>query len=91
MLKPFFICTIMYFVYILYSASKNKYYIGHTGDDIEERLRKHNSNHKGFTGGSGDWELKYFERFETKSEAYKRELQIKKWKSRIRIEKLISL
>ncbi|MBL7910664.1 MAG: GIY-YIG nuclease family protein [Bacteroidia bacterium] len=38
-------------LYILFSPSKNKYYVGHTGDDLVERIRKHNSNHKGFTGG----------------------------------------
>ena len=64
--------------------------MGSTGDAIEERIRKHNSNHKGFTGGSGDWELKYFESMKTKTEALKREKQIKNWKSRKLIEKLIS-
>ncbi len=79
----------MFYTYILYSKTKNKFYVGHTGDVLAERLRKHNSNHKGFTGGIGDWELKYYEEFSTKSLAYKRELEIKKWKSRIKIEQLI--
>ncbi len=39
-----------YHLYILFSALRNSYYIGHTGDELNERLRKHNSNHKGFTG-----------------------------------------
>ena len=55
----------MYFVYILYSISLNKFYVGHTGDNLEERLRKHNSNHKGYTGRLGDWEIKYNEEYET--------------------------
>ena len=79
----------MFYTYILYSKTKNKYYVGHTGDSLEERLRKHNTNHKGFTGGIGDWEVKYFEEHLTKSEAYNRELEIKKWKSRVKIEQLI--
>jgi len=79
----------MFYTYILFSVSLNKYYIGHTGDDLVERLRKHNSDHKGFTGGIGDWEIKYFETFALKEEAYKREREIKKWKSRKLIEKLI--
>ena len=77
-------------VYILFSPSKNRYYVGYTGDVIEERLRKHNSNHKGFTGSIGDWELKYIELYTTKEEAMKRERQIKNWKSRVLIEKLIN-
>ena len=79
----------MFYLYILYSTSKNKYYVGFTGDSLNERLRKHNTNHKGFTGGSGDWQLKYSEDFETKTEAIAREKQIKKWKSRKLIEDLI--
>ena len=50
-------------LYILYSATLNKYYVGHTADDLAERIRKHNSNHKGFTGGIGDWTLMYKEQF----------------------------
>ncbi len=79
----------MFYTYILYSDSKNKFYIGHTGGSLEERLRKHNSRHKGFTGSNDDWVIKYFETFTSKEEAYSRELQIKKWKSRKLIEQLI--
>ena len=77
-------------VYIHFSSSKNKYYVGYTGDALTERIRKHNTNHKGFTGGIGDWELKYTEQFPSKSDALKREKQIKNWKSRSLIEKLIA-
>ena len=76
-------------VYILYSTFKSKYYIGFTGDDINERLRRHNTNHRGFTGGIGDWIIVYKEQFSTKQEAMQREKQIKSWKSRKLIEKLI--
>ena len=46
----------MYHVYILYSKLLNRYYIGST-ENIESRLRKHNTNHKGFTGRAriGKW------------------------------------
>jgi putative endonuclease len=77
-----------YYFYILFSKTLNKYYIGHCSD-IEERLRKHNSNHKGFTGKANDWIVVYFEIYELKKEAYSRERQVKKWKSRKRIENLI--
>ena len=78
----------MFHLYIIFSPTKNIYYVGHTGDDLVERIRKHNSNHKGFTGGIGDWELKYSQEYVTKSEAVKREKEIKSWKSRKMIEKL---
>jgi putative endonuclease len=76
--------------YILYSASADRYYIGHTSEAIEERLRKHNSQHKGFTGRFGDWMVLHTEAFGTKGEAYRREMQVKSWKSRKRIEELSS-
>ncbi|MFH6995356.1 GIY-YIG nuclease family protein [Flavobacterium sp. FlaQc-48] len=80
----------MNYFYILYSNSLDQYYIGHTSESLDERLRKHLSNHSGFTGKAKDWIVVYFEEFETKPLAYKRELEVKKWKSRIRVEKLIS-
>ena len=77
-------------VYILYSSSRNTYYVGNTSDELSERLRKHNSNHKGFTGKTGDWSIVYTEELQTKELAYKREREIKSWKSRRRIEQLIA-
>ena len=78
----------MWYTYILYSASRNRYYIGSTSD-LKARLSKHNTHHKGFTGGALDWELKYNESYETKHESLLREKEIKKWKSRKMIEKLL--
>ena len=79
----------MWTFYILYSTSLDRYYIGYTGDIFVERLRRHNTIHKGFTGGIGDWKVIYNELFDLKEQAYKREKEIKKWKSRKMIEKLI--
>ena len=78
-----------YIVYIIYSSLRDKYYIGYSGDAIESRLKKHNANHKGFTGKHADWVLKYSEIYCSKEEAMKRERQLKSWKSRIKIEQLI--
>ena len=80
----------MYHTYILFSAAINKYYVGFTTDVLAERLRRHNSNNKGFTGTSNDWEIKYFEVLDSKKAAIEREKEIKSWKSRLRIEKLIT-
>jgi putative endonuclease len=79
----------MHFLYILYSVTRNKYYVG-SCEDIQGRLKKHNTNHSGFTGKTGDWELKYTEKYPDKIIALKREKEIKTWKSRKMIEKLIS-
>ena len=77
-------------VYILYSAMLDKYYVGHTSDLLEERIRKHNSNHSGFTGRSHDWVPVYKEEFSDTAQAYRREREIKSWKSKTQIKKLIS-
>ncbi|WP_294960180.1 GIY-YIG nuclease family protein [uncultured Flavobacterium sp.] len=77
-----------FIVYILFSESKNRYYIGFTSN-LKERLTRHNQKSKGFTGNANDWKVVYTENYETKELAYKRELQIKSWKSRIKIEELI--
>ncbi|PXY44755.1 GIY-YIG nuclease family protein [Flavobacterium hydrophilum] len=78
----------MYYTYIIYSKTINKYYIG-SCQDIEQRLQDHLNSRSKYTKIAKDWELKYFETFLTRSEACQRELQIKKIKSRKYIEKLI--
>ena len=75
--------------YILYSEELDKFYVGYTVDEIDERLRKHNSNHKGFTGKASDWKVVWKEEFENKSDAFSREKEIKNWKSRKMIIKLV--
>ena len=78
------------FFYILYSNNANRYYIGHTTEPLAERLRKHNANHKGFTGKFKDWKLVYTESFDSKQLAYKREREVKNWKSRKKIDILLA-
>ena len=77
----------LWYTYILYSLSRDRYYIGHT-DDIEDRLKRHNDGWGRFTKSGIPWNLVYFETFQTKSEAIKRELEIKRKKSRKYIERL---
>ena len=79
----------MYYVYILYSKTIDRYYIGYTNSP-DERLYKHNKRHKGYTAQVDDWVLRYQETYPTKTDAIKRERQIKRWKSRKMIEQLLS-
>ncbi len=79
----------MPFVYILFSKKLNKHYIG-ACKDIERRLYEHNIGHSKFTKTGLPWELKYVEEFEDLGKAKKRELEIKKKKSRKFIEELIA-
>ncbi len=77
----------MPFIYILYSVKLNKYYVG-ACTDVERRLHEHNIGHSKFTSTGIPWILKHSEKFETLQEAKKRELNIKKMKSRKYIEGL---
>jgi len=79
----------MFYTYILFSEKLNKYYIGYS-ENVVERLEKHNRSHSGFTGRGIPWKLVYSEKFGTKSEAMKREKEIKNWKNRKLIEEIIS-
>jgi putative endonuclease len=80
----------MFKFYILYSEGADKFYIGQTGDDLDQRLRRHLSNHSGFTAKVKDWKLVYSENFQSKEQAYTREREVKSWKSKDRIKKLIA-
>jgi putative endonuclease len=79
----------MAFVYIIFSAKVNKYYVG-ACTNLERRLYEHNIGHSTFTSTGIPWELKYTEPFNSLPEAKKRENEIKKMKSRIYIERLIA-
>ena len=78
-----------FIVYILFSKTKNRFYIGFTSD-MQQRIMRHNQKSKGFTGNVNDWKIVYTEKYNSKEEAYTREQQIKSWKSRIKIQELIN-
>ncbi|WP_353851497.1 GIY-YIG nuclease family protein [Tenuifilum sp.] len=78
----------MPYTYIIYSRTIDRFYIGSTSDDINERVRKHNSKHKGYTARANDWTIVHVETFDTIQQARSRERQIKSWKSRVMIERL---
>jgi putative endonuclease len=61
-----------YFTYILKSVSHGTYYYGHT-KNLEKRLKEHNNAEVRYTKGRRPWVLHYFEEYQTKSEAMKRE------------------
>ena len=79
----------MYYVYILFSSSRNKYYVGYSSD-IEERVIEHNSGATTYTRSGKPWILVYQEEFRLKSDAIRREREIKLKKSRKYIEYLIN-
>ena len=78
-----------HWLYILRSDTSGAYYVGQT-DAPERRVAYHNRGLSRFTRGRGPWRLVYREEFETRSAARRRERQIKRWKSRAAIERLIA-
>ncbi len=54
--------------YILCSQTFDKFYVVHYHENLEERLCKHFSNHKGFTAKAKDWKIAYYEKLENKTE-----------------------
>lgn len=79
----------MFYCYILQSIKNNKYYIGST-ENLLKRLEKHNSGLAKSTKPYVPWQLVYYEEYNTNEEAINREQQIKSWKKRAIIEKLIN-
>ena len=65
-----------YYTYLLKSLKDKGYYYGHTAD-IENRLQIHNQKKVRSTKSRTPFILHYFEIFETKSEAYRKELFFK--------------
>jgi len=80
------------YVYILYSANIDRYYIG-TSSNVERRIGYHNGGRSGssnaYTKRARDWRVVFKRRFASKCEARTFETKIKKAKSKRFINNLI--
>ena len=81
----------MFYLYILYSASSGKYYIGYT-QDADKRLFEHNNSDRNtYTSKHRPWVLKkYIALGESRAVAMRIEKAVKKTKSRLVIERIIA-
>ena len=77
-----------YYVYIIYSKSLDKFYIGST-QDLEDRLKRHNSGRSRYTKPGIPWVIVYKETYQSRTSACNREKEIKARKSREYIQDLI--
>ena len=66
----------MFYAYVLKSIDHDYYYKGHC-QNIEERLKEHNSGHTTSIAPYVPFELAYFEEFETREQAIIREKYFK--------------
>jgi putative endonuclease len=62
----------MFYTYIIYSESKDRVYIDHTGN-LQSRLERHNSGGGKSTKTGVPWKLIYCKEYSNKSEAMKSE------------------
>ena len=75
-----------YYVYILASRRNGTLYVGVTGN-LPQRVYAHKNDFvEGFTKKYGVHTLVYFEQWEEREGAIRREKQIKEWKRRWKIE-----
>ena len=81
--------VIMFYTYILYSATYNRFYIGQS-EDIAARLQRHNNKGVPSTKPYVPWQLVYYEEYSSRALASNRELEIKRKKSRSYIEFLVN-
>ena len=77
--------------YFLHSPSLDRLHIDHTTEALKERLREHLSDHRGWSARAKDWTLVHCEAFPDKAAAYRRELEVKRWKSRVRGPALVRM
>lgn len=78
----------MFYLYILKNDRDGSFYVGHT-QNIQDRLKRHNENRSIYTKNRGTWLLVYLEELTSRSEAMRREKEIKKKKSKKYIEYLV--
>ena len=79
-----------YFVYVLQSEKDGSYYVGHT-NNLSERLQRHNEGRSPYTKGRLPWKSIYQEAFDSRTEAMKREAEIKGMKDRKYLNNLVSV
>lgn len=82
------IILVMYHTYILTSLKNGHYYIG-SCRDLQTRTARHNKGLVKSTKTGCPWKVVYSEKYNDRSEAFKREKQIKSYKGGEAFKKLI--
>jgi len=70
-----------YFVYVLKSSTDGKFYIG-CSDDVERRIKEHNSGYTRSTKGRGPFVLLGQKGYDSRKEALEAEKWLKRQKDR---------
>ena len=78
----------MFFVYILEAEKSKKYYIGQT-QNLLARVKQYNEGKSLSTKAYIPWRLKWWQEFESRSEAMRIEKHLKSKKKRAQLEKFV--
>ncbi|MCL5438792.1 MAG: GIY-YIG nuclease family protein [Patescibacteria group bacterium] len=78
----------MWYVYVLKSIVNSRFYTGST-NNLERRLKEHNSGHSKYTRLTKPFEIIYQETYKKRLEARRRELFLKTGKGRELLKSLI--
>jgi putative endonuclease len=78
-----------YSVYVLYSEKFHRTYVGQT-NDIDERIKRHNKGLVNSTKPFKPWNVIYTEKYQTRSDAMRREKWLKSGKGRAFVKNLIA-
>ena len=78
----------MYYVYVLYSTSHKKKYIGFTSD-LRKRVSQHKAGNSRYTKKIKDWNLVYYQCFVNKTDALREEKFLKSGKGFDRLKHLL--
>jgi putative endonuclease len=79
----------MFFTYILKSLKNNKRYVGYTSKELFVRLKEHNSGCNNWTRQNKPFILIYYEQFNNKAEAIKREKFLKSGQGRKYLDEIL--
>jgi len=77
-----------YHVYVIKSVTHATRYIGST-DNVLKRLFEHNNGKCRYTSGRKPWKLAYQEKYDTRSEAMKREKFLKSGQGRKWLDEIL--
>ena len=77
-----------YKVYVIQDLTTGRFYIGYTAN-LTKRLNEHPKGKTRSLKNKGPFKLIHFEDYQSRQEAYKREKEIKKFKSGFKFKELI--
>ena len=79
----------MYFVYVLQIKKSGRYYIGQT-QNLTKRLERHSRGETKSLKNRGEFEVVYVEKCSSRSEAMRREKEVKSYKSGQAFKRLLA-